>query len=371
MTGPNPVKCLRAQIALLLAAATLISVAGASFLRSFDWSASPWEGVACHVAIRDGNVRIIRMTAVSVASHIGVSPLERHIAQQRQVPTKAFQWDSETRTLSDTTRVYDTIIGLTLFAPAYLAIFASVVLVPLVRRPSHGRLLIGELWRPSNRRTIGRRILGWCRRGAMAVLVFVAGLFAIVWAQSHGLLSGLSIRQYAVGPLRIKSWGPIVSISGSEELVDPFVVLRTEQGIINLAGYVRVPKAWPQPDHSLHWSAFRWRVSGPFTVRCGLGLPQFTQEQLAYFGRTNPVRISASAPLWAPTALFSAWPLWAFFRGPWRRSGRRADGICLQCGYDLTGLTEPRCPECGTPFEPSDQLDPIEQPAAMRKVCHG
>ncbi len=23
---------------------------------------------------------------------------------------------------------------------------------------------------------------------------------------------------------------------------------------------------------------------------------------------------------------------------------------CLACGYDLTGLTEPRCPECGKPF---------------------
>jgi hypothetical protein len=23
---------------------------------------------------------------------------------------------------------------------------------------------------------------------------------------------------------------------------------------------------------------------------------------------------------------------------------------CTRCGYDLTGLTEPRCPECGTPI---------------------
>ena len=26
-------------------------------------------------------------------------------------------------------------------------------------------------------------------------------------------------------------------------------------------------------------------------------------------------------------------------------SGKR----CSKCGYNLTGLTEPRCPECGTP----------------------
>ena len=24
---------------------------------------------------------------------------------------------------------------------------------------------------------------------------------------------------------------------------------------------------------------------------------------------------------------------------------------CLNCDYNLTGLTEPRCPECGQPFE--------------------
>ena len=28
-------------------------------------------------------------------------------------------------------------------------------------------------------------------------------------------------------------------------------------------------------------------------------------------------------------------------------------GSCPKCGYDLTGLREPRCPECGTTFDPS------------------
>lgn len=27
---------------------------------------------------------------------------------------------------------------------------------------------------------------------------------------------------------------------------------------------------------------------------------------------------------------------------------------CLNCGYDLRGLSENRCPECGRPFEPND-----------------
>lgn len=29
---------------------------------------------------------------------------------------------------------------------------------------------------------------------------------------------------------------------------------------------------------------------------------------------------------------------------------RYGPGLCQTCGYDLTGLTSPRCPECGTGF---------------------
>lgn len=32
-----------------------------------------------------------------------------------------------------------------------------------------------------------------------------------------------------------------------------------------------------------------------------------------------------------------------------RRQRRAARNECLACGYDLTALVEPRCPECGTP----------------------
>jgi len=34
-----------------------------------------------------------------------------------------------------------------------------------------------------------------------------------------------------------------------------------------------------------------------------------------------------------------------------------ADADCLKCGYALRGLTEYRCPECGTPFDPADFVD--------------
>ncbi len=53
-------------------------------------------------------------------------------------------------------------------------------------------------------------------------------------------------------------------------------------------------------------------------------------------------------PLWIP-ALVIAVPT-VFF---WRRSRRLAAGYCRKCRYNLTGLPEPRCPECGTEFDPS------------------
>jgi hypothetical protein len=52
----------------------------------------------------------------------------------------------------------------------------------------------------------------------------------------------------------------------------------------------------------------------------------------------------------------------SFVVGVWvgSRYGRKHlgyDGYCRKCGYDLRGLPEPRCPECGTPFK----LDQIRQ----------
>jgi protein-S-isoprenylcysteine O-methyltransferase Ste14 len=46
----------------------------------------------------------------------------------------------------------------------------------------------------------------------------------------------------------------------------------------------------------------------------------------------------------------------AFVRRSVRRTLRRqlTDAgmpMCVDCGYDLRGQTEPRCPECGTPFD--------------------
>lgn len=40
------------------------------------------------------------------------------------------------------------------------------------------------------------------------------------------------------------------------------------------------------------------------------------------------------------------------FVSHWRRVGVAEPGRCERCGYLLRGLLEPRCPECGEPFDP-------------------
>lgn len=45
----------------------------------------------------------------------------------------------------------------------------------------------------------------------------------------------------------------------------------------------------------------------------------------------------------APLAPLAAWFLY--------RNRKEVAGRCRSCGYNLHGLSEPRCPECGAPFD--------------------
>jgi len=45
--------------------------------------------------------------------------------------------------------------------------------------------------------------------------------------------------------------------------------------------------------------------------------------------------------------LFLVYPTIAIIRGPYRRCIRRMKGLCIKCGYNLTGNTSGICPECG------------------------
>jgi hypothetical protein len=127
----------------------------------------------------------------------------------------------------------------------------------------------------------------------------------------------------------------------------------------------------------IHSQAVGWRVSPmwerPFSERLqGLGILWRKDMPLTYCPLPSWVTVSWPAPAPFPegrgrwSAIYApiwVWllVLWAYPLGklvlalrarllvPWRR---RRHGLCVRCGYSLRGLPEPRCPECGTPFDP-------------------
>jgi hypothetical protein len=58
--------------------------------------------------------------------------------------------------------------------------------------------------------------------------------------------------------------------------------------------------------------------------------------------------VRAHIPLWTLFLLSAAVAI-CF----WSRAPRVRRGYCASCGYNLRGLREPRCPECGTAFAPT------------------
>jgi len=61
-------------------------------------------------------------------------------------------------------------------------------------------------------------------------------------------------------------------------------------------------------------------------------------------------------PLWPLLLIPTAFGIFHLGRSM-RRVRRRNRGLCVKCAYNLSGLTVPRCPECGTAFTPRSMLD--------------
>ncbi len=67
----------------------------------------------------------------------------------------------------------------------------------------------------------------------------------------------------------------------------------------------------------------------------------------AMFHASPGVMSYVRLPVWLVCALLLYRPILAVIVGVRERT-RRRNNLCLNCGYHLKGLIEPRCPECGT-----------------------
>ena len=106
----------------------------------------------------------------------------------------------------------------------------------------------------------------------------------------------------------------------------------------------------------------------------GYGVRQWTGQNVTSFNWGNPrslhVEIAGDSgggtmwlraitlPFWVPVLVFGAHPALVLIPEHWqryRRWWRRRKGLCLTCGYNLTGNTSGICPECGEPTATEDR----------------
>lgn len=212
-----------------------------------------------------------------------------------------------------------------------------------------------EIIAPSDRQVAGtfRRII----RRSLVLFSAMATLLAVgMWVVSY---TGLSLskpywREFDHGHLSVYSpfyrCQCLISF-GKRAWIDPYFSVRANKGRVRVIYRTRIAKGTIVPVHDIELAGCRWRQEAkPTQLHCAMGISDATFESLA---TTDEFTRSVRFPCWAPAMLFSACPIMAFVRGPYRRAARRAKGNCLKCGYDLTGLVEPRCPECGTPTKQS------------------
>jgi hypothetical protein len=180
-------------------------------------------------------------------------------------------------------------------------------------------------------------------------------MILLLWIASYGV--GWNVRFLLGSRTEIHVYRDrvLVSVAGSNgELAKVFLW----DGVVHLAFARRAA----YDEHPIKCFSAEWRGYG-----CWCSQPIVTAthgyvdangrwidrlDNTAYVVRWFVVRV----PLWFLAAVFGAYPTWQL--ALWgRKIRRRRRGLCVYCGYDLRGLVEPRCPECGMAFDrtPLDQ----------------
>lgn len=346
----NPRSFRRAAVKWMAAATATacIVLAVVSYSRFFVWehalSATSWY----QVVVRDANVGLVRVAASFPDERPDGFSLDQHVLGWQRMPVAGtWSWFNREVAPTDAVRIRESKVNCSLYMIAALTLFAGLVWPILWRNRWRAPLLVREIFRPSDlaieRRPLRRKLK---RFVAGAVLLLFVGSVALsatdvveqwVWPMEQ---RSITLRMSQRAPVKTTFYA---STPWSIELSDGAQV-----DIYVLKRSLRMMLLEPS-DGTTIVPGRRWMVER-FGVRLmfrGSAAPM-TSLRLDPKPGAWYVETSATIPMWMLAALSALMLSVLFLRGPWRRHQRVLRNHCQCCGYCLTGLISPRCPECGT-----------------------
>jgi hypothetical protein len=242
------------------------------------------------------------------------SPLDERAQQWATIPTSSFNWSKGRAAASDGGIIRERAAGISLYLPLVAALVLRI------------------------RRTAPRFVA--------VSFVLTCALYLLSYRGLPSSFQLLTDRVILGYPFRPQSGDPanIITLKPGKRADHEIRLAAEPERMVGFASYW-VPKGPSPPRTRRHSIAgFTWWQDYQRGPDCGFAATPVLRTKYA---TSNLVVVLVWIPCWLPLVPLIPLGAVAFFRA--RSCGAR-NNKCVTCGYDLTGLTEPRCPECSTPY---------------------